>query len=214
MALDIGGVGGWFTNFFQILGTIFVILLLVVVFGLIMWFLFKELKFKIPVVVHKVIGENSQIIEYRDRARKLIKNGRNELKLKKLKEIIPNPPADYYIRTKKGEQLYLRWDGGHVFVPQKVLYNSPLTFKAGTYNMLNQMGFRVRVSEERHKKKNFWDLYGNIIVWVAVIVVSAMVLIIMFTKMEGFASALQSNAAAINNYAEAVKELAGKQVIQ
>lgn len=205
MAIDLGSVTGNFGTFFQMLGTVFIIIFFLAVFGVIMFYFFKELQFKIPVVVHKVLNDNS-IVEYRDRARKLTRGGQNELKLKRLKEIVANPPPDYYIRTAKGEQLYFRWDGGHVFVPQKVTYNSPLAFKPATYNILNQMADRIKKAEERHKTKNFWDLYGNIIVWMTVVVLSAVVLIVLFSKLE-----LVANS--INNLAGAVSKLDATQVV-
>jgi hypothetical protein len=192
---------GWFAgfgNFFQILGTVFLIVFFIAIFGLIMFYMFKELQFKIPIVVHKVL-DNGSVIEYRDRARKLMRNGRNELKLKKLKEVIANPPPDYYMKTKKGEQIYLRWDGGHVFVPQKVTYNSPLEFKPATYNILNQMADRIKHAEERHKSKTFWDLYGNVIVWMMVIVLSAVVMIVLFTKLELVANSISDLAGAVRS---------------
>lgn len=206
MAFDIGSFTGSIGNFFEILGTVFVILFFVVAFGALMFYLFRELQFKLPVVVHKVLGDGS-IVEYRDRARKFIKNNKNELKFKKLKEVVSNPPADFYLKTKKGELLYFRWDGGHVFVPQKVTYNSPLEFKPATYNILNQMAWRIKTAEERHKNKTFWDLYGNIIVWLTVVVLSAVVMIVMFSKLELVANAINNQAAALRDYAETVKQV-------
>lgn len=213
MAFDIGSLTANFGGFLSVLGSIFTVLFVVLLFGAIMFYIFREMQFKLPVVIHKVLGDGS-VIEIKDVARKFTKNGQNELKLKKLKEVVSNPPPDYYLKTSKGEKIYFRWDGGHVFVPQKVTYNSPLEFKPATYNILNQMAWRIKTASERHKNKTFWDLYGNIIVWVTVIVLSAVVLIVLFSKLEQVGSALQANANAINSYAEAVKALAGQQVIQ
>lgn len=209
MAVDVGSFTSGFGDFFSVLGTIFSIIFAIGLIGLVGFLLFREMQFKIPVTIHKVLA-NGSVIEYSDKARKIKKNGQNELKLRKFKDFITNPPGDFYLRTGKGEKLYLRWDGGHVFVPQKVGYNSPLEFTPATYNILNQMTMRIKQAAERHKNKTFWDLYGQIVVWLVVIILSAVVMIVMFSELESVGNALNAVAASVS---ELAKSTSGTQVV-
>lgn len=190
---------------FEIMGIVLLVLIITGGLGGLMWWYWRTLQYKIPVTIHKVLGDNT-IVEYYDKARKIGKNAKNDLHLKKLKEYVPNPNPDYYLKTNRGERLYFRWDGGHVFVPQKVVYNSPLQFETATYNVLSQMAWRIKERAERHKNKGFWDLYGSIIVWTGVIMVSAITLWILFTKLELVAGA-------INNLASSVSAINAAQVV-
>jgi hypothetical protein len=189
---------GDMTAVFQLTGIIMMGLLIFAGIGLFIWWYYKQLQFKIPITIHKVLGDGT-ITEIYDKARHIKKGEKNELKLRKLKEIVPNPPNEYYVKSKVGERIYMRWDGGHVFVPQKVEYNSPLTFKPATYNMINQMAWRVKNSAERHRSKNFWDMYGSMVMWIGVVMISAITLWILFSKLELTAGAINNLASAVNN---------------
>jgi len=201
--LGLGSIAGGFQVMMIVLGVIAI--MAGVGFGL--WYYWRTLQYKIPVTIHKVVGDSKVPIELYDKARKIKKDDKNELHLKKLKEKIFNPSSDYYVKTHRGERLYFRWDGGHVFVPQKVVYNSPLNFEPATYNILAQMAWRIKERAERHKNKGFWDLYGSIIVWTGVIMVSAITLWILFSKLELVAGA-------INNLASSVSSINAAQVVQ
>ena len=204
MAVDAGSLMTSVGDFFNVAGTVLGVMMgmgLIVFLAYVLW---KESQFKIPVIIHKVV-DGGGIVEYTDKARKITKGGQNELRLRKFKEFIANPPADFYLRTKKGEKLYFRWDGGHIFVPQKVTYNSPLEFQPATYNILNQMSWRIRKAAERHKHKNFWDMYGNIIVWMVVVVMSGVVMIVMFSKLEQVGNGLNAIAGSVAQLAESMR---------
>jgi len=202
MALDMGSVASGFDNLMVVLGFFLGAVALVGAF----WYFWYITSFKIPVTIHKVL-DNGLTVEYKDSARRINKKmHENELYLRRLKTFVSNPPPDFYTKTFSGEKLYFRWDGGKVLVPQKVTYNSPLVFEAATYNILGQMATRIKNREERHKTKTFWDVYGSIIVWMAVVMISAITLWILFTKLEIVAGS-------INNLASSITTINAAQVV-
>lgn len=194
MAID----GGQIFSGFQMAMTVLGAVLMAGAVLFLMWLFYRQMQYKIPVTVHKVL-DNNNVVEYYDKARKVSKDDRNELHLKKLKTWIPNPPSAFYTKTARGERLYMRWDGGKVFSPQKVTYNSPLVFEPATYNILSQMAWRIKTRAERHRTKSFWDLYGTVIMWTGFIVITAITMWIMFTKLELVAGSINALANAVSN---------------
>jgi len=193
-------------NWGLMIGTVALIFFVVAIIGVFVWYVWRELQFKIPVIVHETNNEGQIRRQFKDKARKLRTKGRNVLFLKKIKEEINNPPNDFYVNDGKRGLLYFRWDGGHVLVPQKPVYNSPLEFLPATYNILVKMANRVSTSAKRHGNEGFWKEYGHIVVWMGVVILTAITLWILFTKLEIVAGA-------INNYAGAVKSLGNQQVV-
>lgn len=184
-----------------IIGIVFVIFLFVAAVAVGFFFLYRTLQFKIPVIIHKANDKGEITNELIDRARPILSKGRNLLQFKKLKETINNPPADYQVpRQRGGYTLYFRWDGGHAFQPQKLAYNSPLTFHPAQYNMLQQMTIRQREANKRHSDRSFWQEYGHVVAWMIFVVLTSITFWIMFTKLEVV-------AASINNLANSVKEV-------
>jgi len=197
------GVG---TNWGAVMGTVFMIFIIVALLGVIIWYFWRELQFKIPVIVHETNNEGQVRRQFKDRARKIRSKGKNVIFFKKLKEEINNPPNDFYVNDGKRGVLYFRWDGGHVLVPQKPVYNSPLEFQPATYNILVKMAHRISTSAKRHGNQGFWAEYGHVVIWMGVVILTAITLWILFTKLEVVAGA-------INNYAGAVKSLSPTQVV-
>lgn len=200
--INFGGGADWGL----IVGTVAFIFFIVAGLGAFIWYIWRELQFKIPIIVHETNDNGIIRRQFKDKARKLRTKGRNVIFLKKLKEEINNPPNDFYVNNGKQGLLYFRWDGGHVLVPQKPVYNSPLEFHPATYNILVKMANRISTSAKRHGNEGFWTQYGHIVVWMGVVILTAITLWILFTKLEIVAGA-------INNYAGAVKSLSNTQVV-
>lgn len=163
------------------------------------WWVWRELQFKHKVTVHKVLSDGS-ITELYDRARHLRKGEKNDIQLKRLREIITKPPIDYAVKTMRGERYYFRWDGGHVFVPQKLAYNSPLEFHPGQYNINTQMAWRIRNRAERHGKKNIWLEYAPFIAWFLVIILVSITLWQLFSKLDVVAGSIDNLARSVADW--------------
>lgn len=194
------------TNWGLMLSTVFFIFLAIAVLAFFVWYVWRELQYKIPVTIHEANNKGYIRRQFTDKAKKIRRGEKNFLRLKKLKEEINNPPGDFYVNNGKNGLLYLRWDGGHILEPQKVAYNSPLTFEPAQYNILVKMAQRISTSAKRHGNVSFWQEYGHIIGWMIFIVLTSITMWILFTKLEVVAGA-------INNYASAVKSLNPGQVI-
>ena len=198
---------GTSSNLGLIIGTVAMIFFVVVAIAFFVWYILRQLQFKIPVIIHETTNNGVIRRQFTDKARKIRTKGRNVLYLRKLKAEINNPPQDFYVNNGKMGLLYLRWDGGHVFVPQKTVYNEALEFKPATYNILVKMANRISSSAKRHGNVGFWTEYGHVVGWMIFVLLTAVTLWILFTKLEIVAGA-------INNFAEATRSLSPQQVVE
>ena len=196
--LDFSGYTAGFSQSLVILQYLFWSL---VVIG-IGFFVYRYYQYRIPITLHKVLGDNT-VREINIKARMLRKT--NELQLGKIKLKINSPPPEFWLSTGKKEKVYFRWDGGQILVPQKVAYNSPLSFTPAQYNIATQMGMRIRQSEERHGKKGFWQEYGAVIMWSGFIIITAVTMWIMFAKLELVAGSINALASSLSQTAQVIQ---------
>lgn len=186
--LNSEGVSGFLSSAGDVSVTIAFILIAVVFFGVLAWFFYREMQYKIPITLHRVVGD-SQIIQSKDRARINKKLGEIWLKKVKVKQAIPDPK--FFVKTLKSWTLYGRWDGNKAIQWQKLAYNSPLSFEPDTYDVYNQMAWRIRNSEVRHMDQSFFDKFGNQIMMMTTVLVIAVVLIVLFDKVGDIGPALR-----------------------
>lgn len=192
-------IGQWTVNIiFILVGTAAAIALL--------YFFWRELQFNIPVTLHRIVGQN-QIIETKDRA--WINKRKGEIKLKKTKVEQTIPANKFFIKTLKGWKLYGQWDGHKAIQWQQLNYNSPLSFEPDTYDVYNQMGWRIRNAAIRHANQSFFEKYGNQIMFMSTVLVIAIVLIILFDSVGNIGPAIQSG---LSEWAKVVENLGTQRI--
>ena len=177
-----------------------------VVFLFLAWYFYRELQFKIPIALHRVVGDG-QIIESNDRLRINKKKGEIQTKKTKIKQTIPDPK--FFLKTLKGWKLYGRWDGHQAIQWQQLKYNSPLSFEPDTYDVYTQMGYRIKNAAARHADQNFFDKYGNQIMMMTTVLVIAVVLIVLFDKVGELGPSIR---AGLGEWAQAAKNVNVQQV--
>lgn len=190
----IGTAGDW-------AATLGIILLSVLLFAVIAYFFWRELQFKIPVSLHRVVGDK-QIIESKDKAR--INKRKGEIILKKTKVVQSIPDTKFLVKTLKGWKLYGRWDGHKIIQWQKLSYNSPLTFEPDTYDVYNQMAYRIKNAAARHLDQSFFEKFGSQIMLMTTVLVIAVVLIVLFDKVGEIGPALRDG---LNSWAQAAESV-------
>jgi len=199
--VDSSAMSGFFNTAGDWAATIGIILISTIVFGILVWYFWRELQFNYKVTLHRVIGD-SQIIESHDRAKLNKRLGEIHLKKTKVKQAIPDPK--FFVKTLKSWTLYGRWDGNKAIQWQKLAYNSPLNFEPDTYDVYNQMAWRIRNSEKRHLDQGFFDKYGNQIMMMGTVLVIAVVLIVLFDRVGELGPAIQQG---LGQWAEAAKNV-------
>lgn len=173
--------GEWAVNLAVILGA-------VALTGVILYFVWREIQYKIPVTLHRIVGQN-QIIESKDRA--WINKRKGEIRLRKTKVEQTIPANKFFVKTLKSWRLYGQWDGHKAIQWQSLNYTSPLTFEPDTYDVYNQMGWRIRNAAIRHANESFFEKYGNQIMFMSTVLVIAIVLIILFDSVGNIGPSIQ-----------------------
>jgi len=177
-------------------------ILIVAILGVAFWFLYQMLIYQYRVLVLQRVGDHFRLFTLK--ARKINSAGDPNIKkfkirglLKGIKKVMRMPDADYFFPIGKNLGILMGYDGVGKFYPMKLSVASTPQFINADTNWEFWHSLQTRETHNLYDNKSFWDKYGMIVSWMIVMVLSFVLLIILFQRLENVSGAISSLASAV-----------------
>lgn len=201
------GAGSLFGSFDQValmnkLYTVAIWVLIVAILGVGFYFLYQMLIYKYRVIVAQRVGDH--FTTFIVKGRKITAKGDPHIKKFKIRSILKGiskkmkmPDADYFFPMGRNLGIIMGYDGENKFYPMRLsVASTPQFIKADT-NWEFWHSLETRETHRLYDKQGFWDKYGVIVTWMIVIVMSFVLLIILFQRLENVSGSIAQLANAV-----------------